>query len=97
MGNYFGLPFENNYIDEPVPFLVDRIYTHEDDAALDINRSDWRGYIPIFMDAVEGAFADDDTEHASSITLSSRMNDDYKGKGDDFMPNLGFDSNDAPF
>ena len=62
VGNYFGLPFENNYIDEPVPILVDRIYTHEDDVALDINRSDWRGYIPIFMDAVEGAFADDDTD-----------------------------------
>jgi len=62
VGNYFGLPFENNYIDEPVPFLVDRIYTHEDDPALDINRDDWRGYIPIFMDAVEGAFADDDTD-----------------------------------
>jgi hypothetical protein len=62
VGNYFGLPFENNYIDEPVPFLVDRIYTHEDDAALEINRSDWRGYIPIFMNAVEGAFADDDTD-----------------------------------
>jgi hypothetical protein len=57
-----GLPFENNYIDEPVPFLVDRVYTHSDDAALEINRDDWRGYIPIFMDAVEGAFADDDTD-----------------------------------
>jgi len=62
VGNYFGLPFENNYIDEPVPFLVDRVYTHEDDAVLEINRDDWRGYIPIFMDAVEGAFADDDTD-----------------------------------
>jgi hypothetical protein len=62
VGNYYGLPFENNYIDEPVPILVDRIYTHAEDAELDINRNDWRGYIPIFMDAVEGAFADDDTD-----------------------------------
>ena len=62
VGNFFGLPFENNYIDEPVPFLVDRIYTHSDDPTLKINRYDWRGYIPIFMDAVEGAFADDDTD-----------------------------------
>jgi hypothetical protein len=62
VGNYYGLPFENNYIDEPVPFLVDRIYTHADDDQLEINRNDWRGYIPIFMDAVEGAFADDDTD-----------------------------------
>jgi ADP-ribosylglycohydrolase len=62
VGNYFGLPFENKYVDEPVPFLVDRIYTFEDDEALNLNRRDWRGFIPIFMDAVEGAFADDDTD-----------------------------------
>jgi hypothetical protein len=62
VGNYMGLPFENNYVDEPVPILVDRVYTHEDDPDLDINRTDWRGHIPIFMDAVEGAFADDDTD-----------------------------------
>jgi hypothetical protein len=62
IGNYIGLPFENNYVDEPVPFLVDRIYTFEDDEAIHINREDWRGYIPIFMNAVEGAFADDDTD-----------------------------------
>ncbi len=62
IGNYFGLPFENNYIEEPVPIMVDRIYTHADDESLEINRKDWRGYIPIFMDAVEGSFADDDTD-----------------------------------
>jgi len=62
VGNYYGLPFENKYVDEPVPFLVDRIYTHADDESLELNRKDWRGYIPIFMNAVEGAFADDDTD-----------------------------------
>jgi hypothetical protein len=62
VGNYMGLPFENNYVDEPVPVFVDRIYTHADDAKLELNRDDWRGYIPIFMNAVEGAFADDDTD-----------------------------------
>ena len=62
VGNYMGLPFENNYVDEPTPVFVDRIYTHADDAKLDLNRDDWRGYIPIFMDAVEGTFADDDTD-----------------------------------
>jgi hypothetical protein len=62
VGNYYGLPFENNYIDEPVPFLVDRVYTFKDDESINLNRDDWRGYIPIFMDAVEGAFADDDTD-----------------------------------
>jgi len=62
VGNFFGLPFENKYVDEPVPILVDRVYTHADDEALELNRNDWRGHIPIFMGAVEGAFADDDTD-----------------------------------
>jgi ADP-ribosylglycohydrolase len=62
VGNYYGLPFENIYVEEPVPFLVDRIYTYQDDEAIEINRHDWRGFIPIFMNAVEGAFADDDTD-----------------------------------
>jgi ADP-ribosylglycohydrolase len=62
VGNYYGLPFENKYVDEPVLFLVDRVYTYEDDEAINLNRYDWRGFIPIFMDAVEGAFADDDTD-----------------------------------
>ena len=62
VGNYFGLPFENKYIDEPVPFLVDRIYTYQDDESILLNRKDWRGFIPIFMNAVEGSFADDDTD-----------------------------------
>lgn len=62
VGNYFGLPFENKYIEEPVPFLVDRVYTYKDDESIDINRHDWRGFIPIFMNAVEGSFADDDTD-----------------------------------
>ena len=52
VGNFYGLPFENNYVDESVPFLVDRIYTFKDDTTININRNDWRGFIPIFMDAV---------------------------------------------
>ena len=62
VGNYMGLPFENNYVEEAVPIFVDRYYTFRGDRSLEINRDDWRGYIPIFMDAVEGAFADDDTD-----------------------------------
>jgi len=62
VGNYYGLPFENKYVDEAVPILVDRVYTHADDESLELNRKDWRGYIPIFMNAVEGSFADDDTD-----------------------------------
>jgi len=62
VGNYMGLPFENNYVEEPMPILVDRYYSFRDDPSLEINREDWRGYIHIFMDAMEGAFADDDTD-----------------------------------
>ncbi len=62
VGNYYGLPFENEYVDEAVPFLVDRVYSFKDDSTITLNRDDWRGFIPIFMDAVEGAFADDDTD-----------------------------------
>ncbi|MHC4266056.1 MAG: ADP-ribosylglycohydrolase family protein [Planctomycetota bacterium] len=62
VGNYMGLPFENNYEEEPVPILVDRYYTFQDDEELELNRNDWRGYIHIFMGAVEGAFGDDDTD-----------------------------------
>jgi hypothetical protein len=43
VGIFYGLPFENNYIDEPIPFLVDRVYTFKDDEALHLNREDWRG------------------------------------------------------
>lgn len=61
-GNYMGFPFENVYVDEPIPFLVDRIYTYEDDSSIRMNRNDLRGFIPIFADAFEGAFSDDDTD-----------------------------------
>jgi ADP-ribosylglycohydrolase len=62
VGNYVGFPFENNYVDEPIPVFVDRIYTREDDASLDINRDDLRGNIPLIAGWVEGAFSDDDTD-----------------------------------
>ena len=61
-GNYLGLPFENRYVEEPIPILIDRIYTYKDDANLKINRQDWRGHLPIMIDAFWGAFADDDTD-----------------------------------
>ena len=62
VGNFYGLPFETNFIDDPVPFLVDRIYTYADDEDININRNDWRGFIPIFMASVGGAISDDDTD-----------------------------------
>ena len=42
VGNYMGFPFENVYVEEPVPFLVDRYYTFRDDPAIRMNRNDHR-------------------------------------------------------
>ena len=64
LGNYFGFPFENKYVDEPVPVLVDRVYTadYDGDPELMINNRDRRGYVPIMVNALRGAFSDDDTD-----------------------------------
>lgn len=64
LGNYMGFPFENLYVDEPVPVLVDRVYTadYDGDPALKINSKDRRGYVPILANALRGAFSDDDTD-----------------------------------
>lgn len=62
VGNYMGFPFENVYVQEPCPFLVDRYYTWQDDASIRMNREDLRGFVPIFAAAFEGAFSDDDTD-----------------------------------
>ena len=64
LGNYFGFPFENKYVEEPVPILVDRVFTadYDGDPALMINDRDRRGYVPIMANALRGAFSDDDTD-----------------------------------
>ena len=64
LGNYIGFPFENNYVEEPIPVLVDRIYTadYDGDPELIINRNDRRGYIPLMAGTLGGAFSDDDTD-----------------------------------
>ena len=64
LGNYIGFPFENLYIEEPIPVLVDRVYTAEYSGTpeLKINRKDHRGYIPFVTATVRGAFSDDDTD-----------------------------------
>lgn len=64
LGNYFGFPFENKYVDEPVPVLVDYVYTadYDGDLPLKINNKDRRGYVPIMVNALRGAFSDDDTD-----------------------------------
>lgn len=62
VGNYLGFPFEGTYTEEPVPVLVDRYYDFHDDSSLSINRSDLRGYCPVTINWLEGAFSDDDTD-----------------------------------
>ena len=64
LGNYIGFPFENKYVEEPIPILVDRVYTadYDGDPELMINARDRRGYIPILASALRGAFSDDDTD-----------------------------------
>ena len=64
LGNYIGFPFENLYIDEAIPLLVDRVFTADYDGSpeLMLNRTDHRGHIPIVTATVRGAFSDDDTD-----------------------------------
>ena len=64
LGNYIGFPFENNYIEEPIPILIDHVYTadYDGDPELKINSKDRRGHIPIIAQTLKGAFSDDDTD-----------------------------------
>ncbi len=64
LGNYIGFPFENKYIDTPIPVLVDHVYTadYNGQPALNINHQDRRGHIPVLAAALGGAFSDDDTD-----------------------------------
>lgn len=64
LGNYIGFPFENRYVKQPIPILVDRIYTADYDGVpeLKINRTDRRGHVPVLVGALQGAFTDDDTD-----------------------------------
>ncbi|MBN2375016.1 MAG: ADP-ribosylglycohydrolase family protein [Sedimentisphaerales bacterium] len=62
VGNYMGFPFETCYVKEPIGFLVERYYTHRDDASIVLNRWDLRGYIPVAAAWLEGAPSDDDTD-----------------------------------
>lgn len=63
-GNYLGLPFENLYIDKPLPMLVDRYYTFKDVEPLGLmmNLDDRRAYLPILAHALGGAWSDDDSD-----------------------------------
>ena len=62
VGNYLGFPFENVYVEEPIPVLVDRYYTPFNAGELRINRNDHRAYVPFMFTAFDGAYSDDDTD-----------------------------------
>lgn len=62
VGNYMGFPFENLYVEEAIPVLVDRYYNYKDAGKLKINDRDLRGFTDIMASAVNGAFSDDDTD-----------------------------------
>ena len=62
VGNYMGFPFEGLYVEEPIPVLVDRIYTWKDADQIRLNANDRRSFAPILAEMFEGAFADDDTD-----------------------------------
>ena len=61
VGNYLGFPFEGTYLETSVPVFVDRYYQFGDDTSLAIN-SDMRGYCPVVVNWIGGAFSDDDTD-----------------------------------
>ena len=61
VGNYLGFPFEGTYLKEPIPVLIDHYYEYGDDSSLSIN-TDLRGYCPVVINWIEGAFSDDDTD-----------------------------------
>ncbi len=62
VGNYLGFPFENVYVEEAIPVLVDKYYTPFNAGDLRINRDDHRAYVPYMFTAFDGAYSDDDTD-----------------------------------
>ncbi len=63
-GNYIGFPFENLYVEEPIPILVNRYFDYRDQARFDLNMNlnDRRAFTRIMADAMGGAWSDDDTD-----------------------------------
>ena len=64
VGNFMGFPFENVYVDEPIPVLVDHYYTAQeaDSLHLRVNALDARGYVPFVAGMFDGAWSDDDSD-----------------------------------
>ena len=64
VGNFMGFPFENVYVEEPIPVLVDHYYTarEADSLHLRVNAKDARGYVPFVASMFDGAWSDDDSD-----------------------------------
>ena len=62
VGNYMGFPFEFVFNENPAPIFIDRYYNVTDSVAIPMNRTDRRGNVNIFADALGGAWSDDDTD-----------------------------------
>lgn len=62
VGNYMGFPFENLYVEEPVPVLVDKYYNVNNHGDLNIHTQDLRGNTHILASTMGGAWTDDDTD-----------------------------------
>lgn len=62
VGNYMGFPFEFVFSQDPAPVFIDRYYNATDSISIPMNRTDRRGNINIFADALGGAWSDDDTD-----------------------------------
>ncbi|MBR9998675.1 MAG: ADP-ribosylglycohydrolase family protein [Cyclobacteriaceae bacterium] len=64
VGNYVGFPFENIYMDKPIPVFIDRYLDFHalDSLDLQMNVNDRRAYMPIMANAMNGAWTDDDTD-----------------------------------
>ncbi|MRI01153.1 ADP-ribosylglycohydrolase family protein [Kriegella sp. EG-1] len=63
-GNYIGFPFENKYVENPIPVFVDRYMNYKDAEKLNLkmNLNDRRGFVDIMAQAMGGAWSDDDTD-----------------------------------
>ena len=62
VGNYMGFPFEFVFNETPAPIFIDRYYNATDSLDIPMNRTDRRGNVNIFADALGGAWSDDDTD-----------------------------------
>lgn len=64
VGNYMGFPFENLYLEDPIPIDIERYYDFQDAEKfqLKMNLNDRRAYPRIMADALGGAWSDDDTD-----------------------------------